>query len=345
MTFVVIASTQLQLLNAAEYLCGKSDFKASLILYANSTNRINQMRKLLSVPYINTLFHKKIELLAGTRRSFKEVIRSFLVLYRIKRYVLLMNECDECIIGHYLFNTHRYLASQIHKKFPLSRIIVVDDGMATIEGNEIRKKELFTLRPFVYGNRFILRYFQICKSFYIPKSITYFSVYKLGIANVDRLLENTYCILKRHTRDFVNEVDFSKADIIILGQPLIQQCRMEKDVYVRYIYLICEHYPQMNIMYYPHPEENIDLIKSDVTSITFLNNVYSVELLTSAIASSVVVIGWYSSALINIKRINPERQVYAIYINEFKEETEEYNNMLQRNAEYIRNGVGILHLK
>lgn len=316
MKTIVMASTQMQLLNCIELCKHKGIRSATLIVFCYSETRRQQMKEFLDIPEIRENFGKLIWFTAP-RNKLLHVL--FHLWFRIFLWLHFKTSTyTTCIVGNGFPVQNRLL--MYHAQNSNADIFVTDDGLASVTSYNLRCVEI---EKGVAANSITsgsdrLAYISSRVINYIPRKLNYYTVYDFPANKIDTTIYNEYIFLKSNYHIFNSNILNASPDIVILGQPLVQKNVISKESFNYYIRNVIKENPTSKIAYCMHPEENLDedIFDDEVkNSIVVLKDKFPFEILAPA-AKLVSVYSFYSSALINLKCMNLPFFVYAIYIKE-----------------------------
>ncbi|MDC0390530.1 alpha-2,8-polysialyltransferase family protein [Candidatus Thioglobus sp.] len=209
---------------------------------------------------------------------------------------------------------------------------IVDDGLATITHyNELQlgKKNYRTF--FKKKLRFALFGYKV----FTFKKIDFFTSFSLSNVNNIKVKRHDF----KRIRDQFGISNFQKNEYVyIIGQPLVEKKMMSQKMYDRYIIGICEHFQGCNIVYIPHRDEKI-IFKyfRSFNGLELKTIDQPIELLllgNKEIPKAIV--GFFSSALVNIKHIlGAVEGVYYVDIPNKYINKNFYKQVLQNNKSYI----------
>lgn len=343
---LVLVNTQMQLLNAVEYLDLVKGTEAHVYLMAVSERRLKQMEEILELPSYSKVFTKQYKTTFGNN-SFINLLKSLVVLFHMLRLVF-QYRVDTCIYGYYVKSFNRLMSRLMLWKSAKAEVVLVDDGNATIEHNRLRKQELGSGKPELqYKNRFIKLIMSRNPSNNIPKNLTFFTIYSFEKYEGDRIILNDYSFLKSHLNEFKIPDNVTKADVIFLGEPLYRGIFMTNEVYRGYLKKYAKYIGKTDIIYYAHPAETEKKWRDNCFDehYIYVENTVSFEVLMKSLRKGCKVVSFPSSCLSNISVINPDLCPQCIKIE--KEELvvpERYVNWVECYSTYSSMGIEILVL-
>jgi hypothetical protein len=226
----------------------------------------------------------------------------------------------------YLLGTHftgvncRFIVSIINYK----KLLLIDDGLGT-------PTTLMMPSIFLYRRTFILKYMILKILIYIlikkklertkviiSKIESYYTIYNIR-TKLTKIRINPF---PKWTRELItNKVGF-------IGAPYIDHGLITKSRYVDFLKEMIRR--EGPLIYYLHPDEkwSENLI---ISGITFIKPCCSLEKYIETNEIPGKIIGFYSSALMNLKIMNEKIDAYYIKINTFKECGKCYENILTSN--------------
>lgn len=349
---LTIISTQMQLVNAIEYLSStKGELYNHLIICTSTRRRKKQLSSLLDKPYYAKVFQKVDYLRYGGGSRIKSYWVTLCLKYGISRIIKKATAFDLIIIGNYLSIIHRYVQYLCWKKNEDLKFIVVDDGTATTEAVVIREKEKHDNKLVYYGrSKYLVKIFLTKFSsfkFFVPHSLTFFSIYdKLNYSNDDTFVKCDYVYLKNQVNRFIAREELG---LVIIGQPLIAEGFLSKDRYNQSItdYLI-NHYGDKKgkVVYVPHPIEKVDESLSETLKESVLIVRPDVPFEMWALCTEIKsVVGFYSSALVNLRYFLPTIPIVSLCPSEIINSKEyDCQEAIQAYKYFFEIGIDIIHI-
>lgn len=352
---ISVVSTQMQLVNCIEAIHYYGFLHNELIIWAYSKTRQEQMISLLDKLDYRRLF---VKVLIHTREGSdrKSILKS---ICREKRFfkTYTINHYDAIILGNYKLLQEKYFLKRVIDANREVRTIVVDDGLAACETAILRNNECNVGRMQFDETSPLFKLFYLNGLLFrwdAPSSILFFTSFKnLLINECDSRSANDYAFLKEFiNRSPANSLD--SYDIIIIGQPLVQMHLLSKESYSDYI-IDCingiSEGGQLNIVYIPHPGENPDTSVS--TTLSAMISIKRMELpielylLSSNREKIKHIVGFYTSALVNIKQMELESccRIHSLYFNELEDLQNENLRRIIKNAYCFigDNGISIMN--
>jgi hypothetical protein len=284
--------TPLQYLNALEAK-NNALFKAKehhLILLSDFHRTISQLEEIvekhhwISVNYPWKAFSKsKNNPFFNAINVFKRKLRLDTILSKIKA-------TDAVFWGNIHANWFFYLC-----KKTASTIYILDDGFVTI--NTLKKVDLKEIKATLLSSkvgkieRFILKI-----NYEIDWDKLYFFTNFNTDSNVQKTIIHDYSFLSQQFK----LTNLTKS-IYFIGQPLIFQRMMKKEVYISLVESIFKYYKAkgLNCFYVPHRSTTIDYIPNHWQTKTFNKPIESI-LFDEEIEKPQLFASFYSSALYNI---------------------------------------------
>jgi hypothetical protein len=330
MKTISIVHSDLQLMNCIEAV---SHYKAdkNIILLASLTKRNDKMKYLLD-KYSNGIFDRVVNLQIVRKQNRIGYHLNFLYAIFVTWTLTLFSRYDFFFIGNYMEYIQRYLLYLGYQN-DKRKVVLVDDGTATLRFVTLRRKEFLT--GFGYFDRsvsFFARFIPLCKrKAQIPSSLIFFTAYKLdNILDCDKIERNNYQVIKK----FRNGSGFDEGSFFTIGQPLIESNVITKEDYLDILQKILAISNTNNNYYCPHPEEkNVESISQ--LGFHILNSMETFEIVAMSIPSSSKVIGFYSSALLNVKHLRNDIDVSFVNISNFVDEKYKVNASLELTYSYI----------
>jgi hypothetical protein len=185
----------------------------------------------------------------------------------------------------------------------------------------LRKKEKVECAIQIPGLSRYLKYLYLNHSFksFIPDSITFFSVYDhLEYDETDIFEKCNYIYLKKMS--FNSQSEMGRFDLAIIGQPLGKEGIIKKERYCNVINDFINSKCSGSIIYIPHPiedtTESLTLELRERIHIERPSVPFEMWIISSRVNS---VVGFYSSALINIRYLCPDIFVNSLFPKEIKE--------------------------
>ena len=274
---IFFAMTPLHMLICEKVCKGKV---IDLIVAGDGSNKsyyyYNRLKMNYNLDYTCYLLQKK-------KKNIFLKILYFIYFLFIFLKLRIKGEYGNIYIGNLNFKLH-FLALYILK---YENIITYDDGVANlIEGGNYSlikdKKSLFINRDFIINN-----------------SIKHYTIFP-------KLKKNTDCYLKLFENNNFKNLKFKRRIVLFIGQPL-----HELDVKFDGFF-VSDLISKIQLdLYFPHPRELLNLPNVKYVETDMVLEEYVIEMLSKSI--EVKIIGFYSTALINIKSIFPELSVSYIY--------------------------------
>lgn len=226
----------------------------------------------------------------------------------------------------YLLGTHftgvncRFIVSIINYE----KLLLIDDGLGT-------PTTLMMPSIFLYRRMFLLKYMILKFLIYvlikrklertkviISRIESYYTIYDIK-TNLPKIKINP---LPKWTRELIkNKVGF-------IGAPYIDHGLIKKSRYIDFLKEMIRR--EGPLLYYLHPDEKWSE-KLFIPGIAFINPYCSLEKYIETNEIPGKIIGFYSSALLNLKIMNEKIDAYYIKINTFKKCGKCYENILTSN--------------
>ena len=322
-TNLFLLSTPMQLINVIEAKkhFGISNDSSVAIFFAYSAN-LTTINKILDktewreIYFIEDDFEsqKKHEdsLKAGNYlAAIKKVKENYV---KLKRLINQFQVVNNLFVGYYLGLENIHFVNSVKYE----RLILLDDGIATLEINRRRKDGISFLNAWsvefllkLLFKRFVLGY-----RILHPKSVVFFSSYNLVTAPQDLLEKNNYSSI----RGLVGNKERTE-EVYLLGQPLseIKPVILTEETYFKYIGHICERFKSNEVIYFPHRDEDqskLDRLRDSFDlRVKVLDIPIELYLLQQPTLPSYL-IGFITSAIPNCKDIFGEGlKLFAIRIN------------------------------
>ena len=304
---VTIVHSELQLLNAIEAIKAK-EIEYNVLIIASLTQRnkeiVNVFRK-----YANGVYSSIFNL-----RLFKSDSRLLFHINSILSYVFIyiytfLYRFDYTIIGNYVEHLQRLLVCLTHSSD--NEVILVDDGTATLFFADVREKELLNgVNPFTQPQG-IMSYLIPIQSYknLIVDHLTYFSMFDIpNVAESDIVIHNDYKGLKH----LPTVESYNNYSVIILGQPLVRSGSITSDDYNNILNTVSVYKGNTPVYYYPHSDE-VDFKPSN-ENIIILKREDPFEILLLRLPAECVILGFYTTALINAKKLRPDLDIRYVDI-------------------------------
>lgn len=307
---IFLISTPLQLINSME---AKNHFgidqSTSILLVNAYASNLETIIKLLnhedwlSVQFIEDSVSKQQEHEENIKklRFYPAIKRLFASKSRLDNMIKSVDRINYLFVGYYLSleNLH-FINSTRH-----NHIVLLDDGIATIEINRRRKnrESLFNAWSAEFLAKALMKKILFGYKLNHPNSVTYFSNYSIDVPSYDKLIRNDY--------NFIRQQIGSKTKLQVvyfLGQPLseINPKILKEETYLHYIQTILDYLSPLKVIYIPHRDED----KSKINRIREKLRVEILEIrvpfewfLISAKERPVKVAGMVTSALPNCKSL------------------------------------------
>lgn len=237
---------------------------------------------------------------------------------------------DYIIVSNYKLVRQRYVmycAQQINSDL---KVVLSDDGAAVVDTVRRRSVELISGKAEYYIKSRLLRYIYLSGikrdlCYYIPSHVDFFTAYWDLHFNVkDTIIQNNFIRLKNIIHLYSNFIISDNYKLIVLGQPLTKFNYVSQE---KISFYINKAIAQLGILYrevvyIPHPGEDYteSLMPELERQIKKQKLKYPFELYSLALRQDTRIISFWTSALVNIKKMRPDLDVYSISIND-----EDYN--------------------
>lgn len=342
-----VVYTAMQLVNCIEAI---KQYGSTIndLLILSGIDRSGQIDKLLDEysPYFS---FSKITRLKFSKYNQLNVIKEFLLLKSASSNVLY----DIVFVTNYKQSRQKFLLRGLSKKNTSLRIVLVDDGLAVCEIVSKRNQEYLNKKANVYysSRLYKLLYKGFVKN-YIPKRIEYFTVYNnLEIVDADTIVLNQYNFIKNNTIGISPNIDPDKS-LIVLGQPLVGSYGMgglNKDKYCAYIRDAISSIGMNDhiVYYFPHPVEDTHITLTE-EMINYFHIQYSsvpFEIISLKIDNRTPVLGFYTSALVNLRKFDNERVIYSVYFDDVNDSPNpRFKKIVNEAYDYMKSiGITILN--
>lgn len=257
---IFLISTPLQLINAIEAKRHFSINRTTSTLLVNAyASNLETIKKLLnSEDWSSVQF---IEDSVVRQKKHEENLKKFRLYPAIKRLLASKSKLDNMIksvdrvkylfVGYYLSLENLHFINSVR----YNQIVLLDDGIATIEINRRRKhrESLFNAWSLEFLAKVLMKRILFGYKLDHPKSVTYFSIYSIDVPPYDKLIRNDY--------KFIRQQIGSKTQLQIayfLGQPLseINPKILKEETYIFYVQQILDYLSPLKVIYIPHRDED-----------------------------------------------------------------------------------------
>jgi hypothetical protein len=320
---IFLLTTPSQLINVIE---AKRHFNISAnssvaIINAYSTNLIQMKELLKQVEWSEIIFmeddaerQKEHEQHLKNGNRLRAIKRVFQQSAKLKNLIRKYSIVKNLFVGYYLSLENIHIVNKVYYE----RLILLDDGIATLEVNRRRKNNISFLNAWniEFLGRVLFKKFILGYKLNHPKSAVFFTSYNIETGPNDSIVNNDYSEIKRLVghRETSNEVYF-------LGQPLSEEMPkiVTEEVYFRYIEFVMEKFKSQKVVYIPHRDE-------DRSKLERLKNAFNISILFNDIPFEIFLlkqpklprylVGLITSAIPNCKAIFGEAlNIQAIRIN------------------------------
>ena len=342
-----VVCTAMQLVNCIEavkyYHSGLND----LVILAG-VDRVEQIDNLLEEYSPFFRFDKVFKFNPSAQKQMT-VIKEFLFIRKISS----ATKYDIVLVSNYKQPKQKYLLKRICQRSEDVDIVLIDDGLAVCEIARRRNQECVSKRANVYYMSKIYRL--IYKRFicdFVPERLEYFTVYhNLEIIKNDTIVQNEYAFIKNNNLGIPPDIEVSNS-VVFLGQPLVGcygMSRLDKKRYCKYIEDALSQCGMSDFLvyYFPHPVENTHLtLEEDIASM-FRIQVSNVpfEIISLKLDYKIPIMGFYSSALVNVQKFNKNRKIYAIYFDEISDSNDSrFRKVVNESYDYMKSiGIKIIN--
>ena len=272
---VIFISNTLQMLSLIEFIYAHKSFH----------NKFSNF--IIICPYINEETFKKIKL---CHREFikknnlilnyhtKIEIKILYVVLALKKFLNL--KINQIIIGNYFSNLNQQFIK-------ISReVFILDDGTNLLDKKHLKLIKKTRYRFFSFFDK---KFFQ--KNFFTENNFKFF--------------KNKFIIKKK----------YSKKNILILGNPLVEGNYIKANQYDFVIEYIKKNFKNKNFYYFPHPKENTYRLKKKFKFLKILKSRYPCEIFIlklKNIPKKIVTFG--SSSIIPLKILNKNFNIYNLFL-------------------------------
>lgn len=191
--------------------------------------------------------------------NYWDLYRRFSNRQKLDKIAKSLSAVDNIILGNYLDAGEQYLR-HLANTIEHNNLYLVDDGTDVIEVNDERKKKAsraLVVEQTVPNLSLWKRVKRNVRQAFIEwnKSeadrVIFFTAYDIDVRNGDQWVKNEYCHLKKQIAHNVQS-----DDVFFLGQCLIEDNWINKDVYFDYLKKVRLYFAGERIFYIPHPRES-----------------------------------------------------------------------------------------
>lgn len=275
MTNLFLITTPSQLINVLE---AKEHFQVGhdssvAIVNAYSTN-LEPIKRLLNKTEWREIYfieddvesQKKHEENLKKRNPFLSLVKVFQTSSKFRKLIRQFAVVDSLFIGYYLGLENIHFANSVSYQ----RLILLDDGIATLEVNRRRKTNTSFLKAWniEFLGRVLFKKLFLGYKLKHPHSVTFFTAYKIEPSPRDFVEVNDYKgIRKRAGQKQLTD------EVIFLGQPLSEEMPkiLTEEIYLWYMDWVVRYFKPHNIVYIPHRDE-------DKTKLSRLRNLFGLEI-------------------------------------------------------------------
>jgi len=303
-----VVNTPLQLINAIE---AKRHFNIrdqdSLLIVIYLGQRILQMREAVEESeWAEVIWLESDEQalhstdIAACTKVFNWVSGCLTFRKQVSEIQERWRKLSRVFLGNFLMISQLHLANS----FISDNLILLDDGNATLQVAKLRNEFKSTLaihRTILGRVNFLIKQFIFGYRLNRIPSVTFFSIYDLGISDQDRIEKNTF----RYLRTSVSS-KYHKDEIWFIGAPLVEQSIVSFADFCSLIDKVIEYYQGRKIIYILHPAENLMATKNylkqlGVEAIEFSLPLEMVFLKNQELPALLAT--FYSSAIYNLRLI------------------------------------------
>jgi len=321
-----LISTALQIINANEAKAkfAISNQSAVLIVAAYSHNLVT-IKKVIDysqwkeVRYVND----DIDFIKNHEENIKnrKYISAFIVVIsNLRKSLKIVSQYDrveKLFVGNYANIDMLNLINHISYK----SLILLDDGIGTIEVNERRKKNINYLKDFSgkLDMKAMVKKCLLGYRIYHPNNVCFFTIYDLKMRKGDTRVVNDFS----ETKKMINRKGHLNA-VYFVGGPYseLHPILLTESNYFKYLIEIKTYFKDMDFIYIPHKAESSEKINKikNYLNITVQPIDLPVELsLIGLPRFPLRLSGFVSSALVNCKLIfEKELTIVSIKINKRK---------------------------
>lgn len=302
MKTITFATTQMNLINCVEFLC-RIEGEHTFFFMADTPKRSQQIKNLLNIPAYSNFFHRIIYCPKTNNRILNFLLTLF-YLIRI-RWISLYAKYDKVITGNYRIYVSRLLYKLQCDKNDKCEYVVCDDGLATSVIAKARIEEINNRNPYIFPPNQLIKFIHRNNiNNYIPEKIIFYTIYNLTISGNDIKITNNYQYIKEHLIDFNVDKNTFNCKAIVLGQPLYDKNYISKECYSHKLIQYSKTV-QGKIIYYAHPEENLEHWSSlGLEDFYYVNNFLPFEIIAALLPQGCRVVSFFSSVLMNLKIMN-----------------------------------------
>lgn len=313
-----VVCTPIQLVNCIEAIYSYKSNVNDLLVLA-SVNRVDKINRLIEeyLPYF--CFNSIMRLNPSTHSSIM-AIKEFMLLRRAAT-----NNCyDILFVSNYKQARQKYLQKKLFEKNSNVNFVLIDDGLAVCEIVDRRNNEIKSQKANVhYSTRINRLLYKRKVNNFIPQRLEYFTVYNdLDVHNSDRIVINGYLFIKSNSLGVAPNIKFDNS-LIFLGQPLVDSCGkigLNKEKYSNYIINALKDLGMSDytVYYFPHPVENINTTLNEELRSKFLIQASNIpfEVISLKLDNRIPILGFYTSALVNLRKSYKDRKIVAIYFDD-----------------------------
>lgn len=311
MKTIAIVSTQLQFINAVEFVKKNGAEKNTLIIDTANKKRTEQLKRIMDLDLYDKVFSDiYYTSITNSKNAYIDTIYTKLLLFALS----LLYRYNIIIVGNYTHLKHKYIA-QVGLLFKKNaQVVVVDDGTLSFFYPEIRAKEHLSGKCNKSYEKSRFNRLLFCGNFrrVIFSKINFYSLYDLKFSTADVVKKNSFVYLSNNLTTIGGEIGFKSFRKIIVGQPLLQLGLISKKDYINTISKIIGTCDPDRVLYVSHPAE--DSYPFSSLGIKIIKFQLPFECLVKLLESSAEIYGFTSSALTNAKLLCPKLKVVAVDI-------------------------------
>lgn len=342
MKTIAIVSTQLQFINAVEFVKKNGAEKNTLIIDTANKKRTEQLKRIMDLDLYDKAFSDiYYTSITNSKNAYIDTIYTKLLLFALS----LLYRYNIIIVGNYTHLKHKYLA-QVGLLFKKNaQVVVVDDGTLSFFYPEIRAKEHLTEKCNKSYEKSKFYRFLFCGNFrrVISSKIDFYSLYELKFSTADVVKKNSLAYLSNNLTTIGGGIGFKSFRKIIVGQPLLQLGLVSEKDYINAISRIIGTCDPDKVLYVSHPAE--DCYPFSSLGIKIIKFQLPFECLVNLLESSVEIYGFTSSALTNAKLLCPNLQVVAVDIRSVLHDNSNFIEISSKiYSSFKDNGICIMSL-
>ena len=210
-----------------------------------------------------------------------------------------LGEIDNLVLGNLLAAYMRHFANRVKAK----RVYLLDDGTDTLRVNALRKcvePDRSSIRvPLSPRAKNRLREAFLDWDVRQVNSVTFFTSYDLDLSPRDSCVKSSYAYWRQKIKSTA-----TRTVVYFLGQPLVEDGYLRRDIYLDLLAKITAHYSGKNFLYLKHRREaetNIEAIRGRGICVGCFDLPIEVQMLTGDLPNELS--SFFSSALDNCRII------------------------------------------